>query len=245
MSFFRPTRRLWLTAPFLALRHRTRKYPRRPGKDTHRRIPREASANMTRHKSHSPAQTPSTAAREHARRARRNMLTPPTSSPYFPQRMTPSLTGPGYSQGHAGFQTYYSTVTSSSNLSSPPDAEYCNTSRESSVPESASSDGKDDDVESEASEEMDVDRHDLPIKGNVYWDKKLDCPARPISKPCEETVYPGPMGPRTKCICGELVGGKRVPLRSAKKHHYNGPKFTFDEKLGNSPLHSTNKSPES
>ncbi|KAL0254499.1 hypothetical protein SLS55_009975 [Diplodia seriata] len=92
----------------------------------------------------------------------------------------------------------------------------------------ADGDAMEEDSEVEQGDDMDFE----VTQANVHWDNKLNCPARPISAPCSETVNPGLQGPRSKCICGELRGGKRVPMRHAKKWHYKGPKFTFDEKSG-------------
>lgn len=79
----------------------------------------------------------------------------------------------------------------------------------------------------------------LPILNGVYWDMELDCEARPMSKECSQTIYPGVLGKKTKCICGNLNGGLRVPLRNAKKHHYQGPHFVFNEGLGKLTHHFT------
>ncbi|OJD31264.1 uncharacterized protein BKCO1_5000061 [Diplodia corticola] len=106
-------------------------------------------------------------------------------------------------------------------------------------------DGMEDDSDFDLKDEMDVEVSGSEAEATaVRWDVKLNCPARPMSKPCADIVNPGPLGPYSKCLCGQLRGGNRVSYRHAKKWHYKGPNFTFDEKAGayvapNAPALST------
>ncbi|GME64997.1 hypothetical protein GTA08_BOTSDO04247 [Neofusicoccum parvum] len=86
--------------------------------------------------------------------------------------------------------------------------------------------------ENDTDDVMEIDGPHYPIRNGVFWDTKLKCEARPMSKPCEHTINTVVLNHPTKCICGQPTGGKRVSDRHSKKHEYKGPTFVFNEKDG-------------